>query len=117
MPWFLRLPGRSFRSLHPRAPFDHWLSAVQFGEPCFEAGQRECVSSKPRPLGEGGYRELAGSVARGEAFVICIRARRRSHERASTGNVGGFFVMAFVGLTLNPHPLKSQNPKGAAPAD
>jgi len=26
-----------------------------------------------RPLGEGGYRELAGSVARGEALVIYIR--------------------------------------------
>jgi len=40
----------------------------------------ESVSSKPRTLGpsklmvkEGGYRELAGSVARGEALVICIR--------------------------------------------
>jgi len=40
----------------------------------------ESVSSKPRTLGpsklmvkKGGYRELAGSVARGEALVICIR--------------------------------------------
>jgi hypothetical protein len=47
--------------------------AFSFASFASKLGQRECVSSKPRPLGVGGYRELAGSVARGEASVICIR--------------------------------------------
>ena len=66
-----------------------------------------------------------GSTAKGKnhnrpynraARSDCRSRCSHPHERAGAEDIGRLSVMASVELTLNPHPLKNQHPKGAAPA-